>query len=307
MGPSRPNGTSTSGPPPHSGRIQPSTPPLALAPPPPLPPPPPAAAKRRGFFARVGGFFKKAGQRIGDAGRSLFNGVVHTAVGVGRNLIENAKRIGGGFARIFKGQIGAGFKDIGVGILDVTLGTVFDAGLMVLGKTVSAIQTLLGIEPPGRKLTEEEKQAAREVFGDSIDLDKVRVKEGGAGLFDIGGASAFVHGNTVYVAADNASTSLLIHELTHVWQHQNGGTDYMREALWSQNWGHGYDWEVSVPATAWADLEPEQQAEFIETAFRAGYFDVNDPNYGTFKVGGTDYTSYLTEALEELRAGRGAP
>ena len=264
-------------------------------------------ASKPGFLKKVGKFFKGAGARIADAGRSLANGVLHTATGIVKNLVENGQRIGKGLGQIFRGQLGSGAKNIFGGLLDGTLGTVADASLMVLGKAVSSVQTLIGVEPPGRRLSGGELEAARAVFGDSIDLSAVRVKEGGAGLFDLGGAAAFVHGNTIYVSADNASASLITHELVHVWQHQNGGTDYMREALISQNWGKGYDWKPSVPGTPWEDLEPEQQAEVIEVAFRGGYFDPSDPNYGTFFVDGQDQTVYLQDAVAKLRASEGAP
>ncbi|MCB9645991.1 MAG: hypothetical protein H6730_05235 [Deltaproteobacteria bacterium] len=100
-------------------------------------------------------------------------------------------------------------------------------------------------------------------------------------------------------------SQLMAHEMAHVWQFQNGGSDYMSEALTSQWWGHGYDWQASVPGTAWEDLEPEQQAEFIEQAWASGFF--NDPEHNTFVYGGVDYTDYLKTALTKIRNGEGAP
>ena len=104
---------------------------------------------------------------------------------------------------------------------------------------------------------------------------------------------------------------LLIHEMAHVWQHQNGGSDYMSEALWSQEYGHGYDWQASVPGTAWEDLEPEQQAELLEDAYDYGFFTPSDPNFGTFRatIDGVevDLTDYMNDVLSKVRSGAGAP
>lgn len=106
---------------------------------------------------------------------------------------------------------------------------------------------------------------------------------------------------------------LLVHEVAHVWQYQNGGTDYMSEALYSQAYGKGYNWAMSVPDTLWKELEPEQQAEFLESAYRYGAFDPDSPRYGRFssRVEGSnrpiDLTPYLQTALQEVHAGRGAP
>ena len=106
---------------------------------------------------------------------------------------------------------------------------------------------------------------------------------------------------------------LLIHEVAHVWQSQHGGADYMTEALWSQQYGHGYDWQASVPQTPWERLEPEQQAELLETVYGSGYFDPNSSNYGRFRydVDGDgqkeDLTAYVEDCLRKVGAGVGAP
>jgi hypothetical protein len=55
------------------------------------------------------------------------------------------------------------------------------------GKAISAIQTLVGLEPVGRKLTDDEITELRKVYGDTIDYSKVRIKEGDAGLFSLTG------------------------------------------------------------------------------------------------------------------------
>jgi len=52
----------------------------------------------------------------------------------------------------------------------------------------------------------------------------------------------------------------------------------------------------------WNELNPEQQAEIIQEAFAAGYFETGD-----FIVGGVDYSDYMDEVMRQVRAGQGAP
>jgi hypothetical protein len=181
---------------------------------------------------------------------------------------------------------------------------------MMGGRAVSAVQTLVGAEPPGRTLTPGELAAVKQVYGDTLDYSKVRLKAGDVGLFG-GSGRAFVHGDTIYVptASLKADGSIppgtLVHEMGHVWQHQHGGTDYMSEALWAQQFGQGYDWKKGLnEGKTFAQLNPEQQAEFISNAFEAGYFD--HPSAG-YQAGGVDYTAQLRAALADIKAGRGAP
>jgi hypothetical protein len=163
------------------------------------------------------------------------------------------------------------------------------------------------VEPPGRKLTADEINTLRSVYGDSIDYSSMRIKEGNSGLFSMSGR-AFTHGNTIYIPPEDMplQPDLLVHESAHVWQHQNGGTDYMSEALWAQNVGDGYEFEKGIQeGKSWSQLNPEQQAELLQQAQRAGFF--NATGGGTFVYNGTDYTAYLNSALSQIRAGQGAP
>src|SRR6185503_17930591 len=100
---------------------------------------------------------------------------------------------------------------------------------------------------------------------------------------------AFVIGNTVHLPARRhrgadgrqaasgsfarRAPALLVHELTHVWQHQRHGTRYLSECLLAQWVGAGYNVAVALEAgRGWEQLNFEQQAELVERAFAAGWF-----------------------------------
>jgi len=244
--------------------------------------------------------------RIGDAFHSLGTGVVSMVRGIGMNLWEGAKTFGSGFGKLFQGDFGGAFKAMGSGLVKMTLQTPADAILMMGGRAISAVQTLVGLEPPGRNLNAAEISELRKVYGDSIDYSKVRIKEGSSGIFSLTGR-AFTHGDTIYIPKGDLplTTDLLVHEMGHVWQHQNGGTDYMSEALGGQHFGDGYDFEKGInEGKPWSELNPEQQAELLQTAYRSGFF--NTPG-ARFVYNGTDYTDYLNNALSQVRNGQGAP
>jgi hypothetical protein len=244
--------------------------------------------------------------RVGDAVRSVATGVVSTVTGVVKNVGEGIGTFFGGVGKLFTGHFMDGLKQMGSGLVKTFLQTPADAVLMLGGRAVSAIQTLVGLEPAGRKLKDSEIAELRKVYGDSIDYSSVRLKEGNVGLFGLTGR-AFTHGNTIYIPNGSMplTTDLLVHEMGHVWQHQNGGTDYMSEALWAQNVGDGYDFEKGLQeGKSWSQLNPEQQSELLQTAYASGFFD--GPGR-TFSYNGRDYTDYLNRALEQIRRGEGAP
>lgn len=111
--------------------------------------------------------------------------------------------------------------------------------------------------------------------------------------------------------------SVLVHETTHVWQHQNGGTDYMSEALFAQMLGGGYRYEddILIKNKTWAMLNPEQQGQLIEDAFASGFLQNGIPNgrwMESLPGGGSrqraDIEQYFINQniLGQLRAGQGA-
>lgn len=302
-----------------------------------------AIDRGRQILEPVGNFLNEAGRRIGDGLRGIGDGVVSAFVGVGRNVIEGGGDILSGLAKPFTGNYldnilrgdfkGAlsefgqnlvdGAKQFGTGLLKTFVQTPVDAVITVGGRVIGALQTLVGLEPVGRELTPAEISELQKVYGDTVDFSNVRIKEGNIGLFGLGGAP-FTHGDTIYIPNGylpdpsdpnyaQARRELLVHEMGHVWQHQNGGTDYMSESLLNQLLGNiqtgsrngAYDFERGIKeGKSWAELNPEQQAHLIEDAYAQGLFD--DPN-ARFVYNGNDYTDYARTAMNEMRAGKGAP
>ncbi|MCL2626609.1 MAG: hypothetical protein FWD46_07335 [Cystobacterineae bacterium] len=183
-------------------------------------------------------------------------------------------------------------------------------------KGVSSIQTLLGLETAGRSLKPEEIEKLRSIYGDSIDYSQVVIKEGNLGVIGMAAKVPFVVGNTIYVPADyELDEGTLVHEMMHVWQYQNGGIDYMAKAVYAQTWGAsdpfgrhtGYYYEKDVAeGKPFEKLSPEQQAALIERAVVDGVLPPEDPPK-KFKINGVDYTAYVLDAWEMVKAGKGAP
>ncbi len=184
---------------------------------------------------------------------------------------------------------------------------VYGSILLLGGRAVSTVQTALFLEPAGEKLAPELRSKLQRVFGDSIDFDAVRIKRGFSGVFSANDRP-FVHGNTAYMK-DDWDMHSIVHEMTHVWQHQNGGPIYMGKALAAQQFGDAYDWKKGLAeGKSFAQLDPEQQAEMIADAYKAGFFNTTeDEGNARFVVLGVDYTRQLREALRNIRAGEGTP
>ena len=141
----------------------------------------------------------------------------------------------------------------------------------VFEETVTQLST--GIAAiSGRPLTLKEIALAREIFRASIDYSRVR-------LIPTDILEYRTVGNTIRVPRDftiaNAyMAQTLIHDLTHVWQYQHGGTSYISLALSSQitatirtgSRNSAYDYQLA-PQISFFDLLPEQQGLLVENYF----------------------------------------
>jgi|GEM_PF-887181 len=125
-----------------------------------------------------------------------------------------------------------------------------------------------------RLLTEGEKELVRSIFGNSIkDLDKVEIRNRNFIPFQRRGTTMTPNGN-MYPGKNLRSVSdfskesddlraHLIHEMTHVWQHQNGMSVKARGLM---SWMAPYDYKIETEKE-FSKYSMEQQATIIADYF----------------------------------------
>ncbi len=284
--------------------------------------------------------------RAEDATRQVVTGAVNAGDGIVKNNAEGLNDLNYGGGRALGGTFNGMTSPVGSerfndGLSDFSegswqfgkgLGKIFiqaplDAGLMFGGRLISGFQTLVGLEHIGRELNAAERGILQKVFGSSVEFDAIRIKEGYAGLVNVGDDNGFTftnnqraltHGNTIYMKNEPPGTdkwnSTLVHETTHVWQNQHGGTDYMSEAFYAQKYGDGYEFDDAVTNNkkTWAMLNPEQQGYLIQKAYEAGYFTINSnqwlqPVQGkSQKINRPDLAKFMLSVVPQLHSGQGA-
>jgi predicted SprT family Zn-dependent metalloprotease len=134
----------------------------------------------------------------------------------------------------------------------------------------------------GSSLTTSQTELARTIFGHSIDYSRVRLLPTAKPLW------FRTVGNVIRVPSfftiDSSVAGLLlpvdymrqtfIHEMTHVWQYQHGGTSYISHALAPQiaamvqgkSRNTAYCYEAQESKSFW-DFTPEQQGMIVENTF----------------------------------------
>jgi hypothetical protein len=307
-----------------------------------------------GLIKQVETFLGKAAdaaqKRVAVAGHQVLEGDNNAMKGAYKDLAEGADDMNQGAGKALKGAydfmtnpVGSeNFKDGFSGVLHGTgrfkrgldkffFMTPLDYGLTRGLKNISGFQTMSFMESLGRTLNSVEISELQKVFGSSVEYGIIRVKTGYAGVLSMGRGSgglsltqnerAITIGNTIYMKSTppNNWMSVLVHETTHVWQNQNGGTDYMIEAFWAQEIaGAGYDYKNEVLAQnpkPWSMLNPEQQGQLIQDSYTSGFL-VNGQPTGKWiepQIGGgtrhrTDIEQYFIKqnVLGQLRSGQGA-
>ncbi len=151
----------------------------------------------------------------------------------------------------------------------VTVAVVYGLGVALYGAMLWAWWAWSGRR--WRTLTPGELEAARAVFGDAIDWDRVRVYPRGFTPFQPRNVAVSplgaVHFRRANFLPDYSSSwsdmAWLIHELTHVWQYQTGVRVILRGLVERR---YQYDAiDATKPLTAYGI---EQQAAIVEDWFR---------------------------------------
>ena len=223
---------------------------------------------------------------------------------------------------VHRSLLGAG---IGGLIGGVGLGVIGGLLLGPVGAVVGSIVGLVGGAILGdmasrreRSLTSDERHYAWEIYHDAVDYDAIRITRGAA----LSTGAARTLGNTINLQDEHfvgdtmelsdAGKLVLIHEMGHVWQYQNGGLAYIPSSLIpqivaavsGQSRNAAYDWRGAIRNHIdWADWNAEQQAECIS--------DYNEA-LRRINAGGTDLRDFETVTLaepyiERVRQRIGAP
>lgn len=155
-----------------------------------------------------------------------------------------------------------------------------------------------------RLLRPEELEQVKKVFGDGLDVDKVRINEGSDFPNFIGRVGAFFRGtkppehnaitvgNTCYfpitLKTDDPTDAnwlrdmgWLMHELTHAWQYQHDGFRYLIEAIFSPTYVYVNPGETpntslkgfSKAGKKFRDFNREQQGDIVRDYFWSTQLD----------------------------------
>lgn len=260
----------------------------------------------------IGDGLSWAGKRIPYAGVVLrwLGAVITSLFDLFASVAKGAGAVVGGFLsgliRVFGGIFTADGWGILKGLGDMAAGIV-GAVIAVGGKALALIQVTFAMGWP-RALEDNELAIIRSVFNESLATYNVRIADGFAGLFSIN-ERPFVLGNLIYMKKFTAATKpeYLAHESTHVWQNQHVGACYTAEALASQFWGVGYDWEKEADQTPeWIDFGREAQGQTIEemyTASNGTIFSEPDPAKRAFTSPlGVNRSALANDAIGTIRS-----
>jgi hypothetical protein len=229
--------------------------------------------------------------------------------------------------------IGAGIGAVAGGVLFGALGSLAGPAGAAIGGVLGALGgAALGgwlgdkVSSDSRPLSQPEKDAAKLIFRESLNMDSVSIRRGS---FLSGGDTARTSGNTINLpdsyftgktlnlTPDGSLT--LIHELVHVWQYQHGGFSYIESSLVPQavagsrgmSRNVAYDWRnADGSGIPWERWNAEDQAECISDYNAAGHRIEADqypsPPNGE-QLADIETVTRAEPYLAKLRAGVGAP
>ncbi len=240
-----------------------------------------AGSIARDVLSRVADVPRSAFHLTNQTGRALFRAPLESARDLTRDLGGAAKlALRGDF-----GKAGIALAGSGLNVVRDAAGAVVDLGAISAKGISDVAGDVLFLHKPSRALTAQEKSFLEKVYGGkvegSIDLDAIRIHENDLFLQVQGRPRAHVVGNHVYLPTkfpftDGAGNltreyaALLAHEVAHVWQSQNGGNDYIHDALAAQQahaktGGDAYEYVRDFKdGVSFDRMNREQQASVIE-------------------------------------------
>jgi hypothetical protein len=193
---------------------------------------------------------------------------------------------------------------------------VVGAVVATAGGAVGAVQSTAGLQPRERALSPAELDVLGRVYRSSLDLSRVRIVAGPAGLFSLSDRPFTLRERIYMKKVDPAARiDVLVHECCHVWQHQHVGVRYIGGALLAQL-GKGraaYDWQAERRAgKPWREFNREAQAQLIQDVFRHGgrggrtgngrFFDEEPLGADVFfRIDGEDLTALARTCVDYVR------
>jgi hypothetical protein len=172
------------------------------------------------------------------------------------------------------------------------------------------ISTAHRVSGRGRPLSAGERALLHEVFGESIDLEPIRVVE--AHWLN----APTVLGNSIRVQPGYAFTgirsSVLVHEGVHLWQFQNLGTGYItdsvvhnvRSLMRTGRRALAYMNYQLQPDSRFADFTAEQQATIIADHFELTRFYSQQPHPPAWVIARRSDLPIYRQLLHEMRSAR---
>ena len=134
-----------------------------------------------------------------------------------------------------------------------------------------------------RPLDNQEKALAESMFGNQLNYEMIRIHEGGPLTWIYPGVTLghlISFPRKAYDPEEKKNQALLLHELTHVWQYENGGWGYALKSLLEEIFQKdAYVIHYDSNKT-FAEYDYEEQAEIVASFFL----------YGT-----EDYEKYIRE------------
>ena len=260
----------------------------------------------RAVGSAIAGAFDWVAERLGDAGRwvvSLIRELPARLVRLAQTVLEGLagaitfipeaiQALASGGIRGFGDWLWEKAKSGGTWIL-----TLVSRVLDVMGGPEIA-EFILHLITRASPLTGAEIAAAQSVLGaNAIRWGDVRVDEGGllTIIFHFNNARAFTTFHTINLP-DRSDLSIVVHELTHVFQYEHVGSLYIGQAIHAQGTTVGYNYGGAAGLHSdreagkhYSDYNREQQAQIAQ-------------DYYTLKTTGGDTTEY-EPFITELRAG----
>lgn len=188
------------------------------------------------------------------------------------------------------------------------------------------------VSTESRPLTPDEIAYAREVFAGSLDYSKITITRDS--MMSTGAPKTL--GNTIHLRSvwgaeqfkkdskgqwtmelTDPGRETLIHEMTHVWQYQNGGLAYIPDSLMAQlksslsggSRNGAYEWRpLADRDVPWEQWNPEQQASLVEE-YNTALRKVRDEIARGVPPSPID-TTLITQAkpyIDKVQHGQGAP